>query len=260
MEKTAEVLSTDNLSIGYQNSRSLQEAVCNVTLSVRPGEFAAVVGESGSGKTTLIRGILGLLRSNAVVTSGTVRLMGERLLPEQMHARLGRQIGFVPQNPMTALNPLRSIGSQMQEVFLLQEGMSRKESRSHCLNLLNRVQLGDADRVMASYPHQLSGGMAQRVALGMSLARGPSLFVADEPTSSVDAPLRNGLMEMVRKLCMEGMAVLFVTHDLKLVGRYADSIVVMKNGCIVEFGKSTEVIHNPSHDYTRMLLHDRCCR
>lgn len=255
-----EVLRTDNLSIGYQNSRSVHEAVCNVTLAVQPGEFAAVVGESGSGKTTLIRGILGLLRANAVVTEGAVRLLGERLLPDQIHEKLGRHIGFVPQNPMSALNPLRRIGSQMEEAFLLKEGMSRREARSHCCCLLDRVHLGDVDRVLASYPHQLSGGMAQRVVLGMSLALGPALFVADEPTSSVDAVLRNGLMEMIRKLCAGGMAVLFVTHDLKLVGRYADSILVMKNGSIVESGKSSDVINHPSHDYTRLLLHNRCCR
>jgi len=231
--------------------------VRQVSLEVRARELTALVGESGCGKTTLVRGVLGLLRSNGILTGGSISFLGETLRPHQISVRLGRQIGFIPQNPAAALNPVRQIGKQMAEVFLLRAGLTPKAARRRCLELLERVCLGDPERVLVSYPHELSGGMAQRVVLAMSLALGPSLLVADEPTSAVDGVLRKGLLEMIRNLCREGMGVLFITHDLHLVARFADSIAVMKDGSIVERGASGEVLGCPTHEYTRMLLNHR---
>ena len=247
----------ENFSVGYQTSRGFHEAVRGVSLAVRHGELTALVGESGCGKTTLVRGLLGLLRSNGAIREGRITLFGEALAPHQIAARLGWQVGFIPQNPMGALNPVRQVAKQMEEVYRLKLGLTRDKARARCLELLERVRLGDPERVLDSYPHQLSGGMAQRVVLAMALALGPPLFVADEPTSAVDGVLRKGLLEMIRDLCRAGMGVLFITHDLHLVGRYADSIAVMKNGVIVEQGESREVLNNPFHEYTRLLLNHR---
>jgi ABC-type glutathione transport system ATPase component len=257
MTSAQELLKIENLSIGYRTSRGVQPAVRDATLLVRQGEFAALVGESGCGKTTLVRGLLGLLRSNGVVTGGKISHCGEILPAHRVSEKLGSHIGFVPQNPMTALNPVRQVRRQMEEVFRLKLDVPRKKARVRCFELLERVRLGDPERVFASYPHQLSGGMAQRVVLAMALALGPSLFIADEPTSAVDAVLRKGLLEMIGELRKEGMGVLFVTHDLHLVGRYADSIAVMKDGTIVEKGPADTILHRPSHPYTRLLLSHR---
>ncbi len=257
MASNQDLLKIENVSIGYRTSRGFHLAVRGATLAVRQGEFAALVGESGCGKTTLARGVLGLIRSNGVMTGGRISLHGETLLPDQISGKLGSHIGFVPQNPMTALNPVRKVGKQMEEIFRLKLSLSGKKARVRCLELLERVRLGDPERVFASYPNQLSGGMAQRVVLAMALALGPSLFIADEPTSAVDAVLRKGLLEMIGDLRKEGMGVLFVTHDLRLVGRYADSIAVMRDGTIVEGGPSHTILHHPRHEYTRLLLNHR---
>jgi len=257
MASDQELLKIENVSIGYRTSRGFHLAVRDATLAVRHGEFAALVGESGCGKTTLVRGLLGLLRSNSRVTGGRISHRGEILSPHQISEKLGSHIGFVPQNPMTALNPVRQVRKQMEEIFRLKLDLPREKARARCLELLERVRLRDPERVFASYPHQLSGGMAQRVVLAMALALGPSLFIADEPTSAVDAVLRKGLLEMIGDLRKEGMGVLFVTHDLHLVARYADSIAVMKDGTIVEEGRSDTVLHHPSHEYTRLLLNHR---
>lgn len=253
MENGRRLLQIADLSVGYQTGGGFHPVVRGAALAVDRGEFVALVGESGCGKTTLVRGLLGLLRANGRITGGSVSFLGETVSSREITQSLGSRIGFIPQDPMAALNPVRLIGKQMEEVFLLKQGLPRKNARARCLELLEKVRLGNPERVLASYPHQLSGGMAQRVVLAMALSLAPSLFIADEPTSAIDALLRRELLEMIRGFCREGMGVLFITHDLLLAGRYADSIIVMKDGAVVERGLSPQILGNPFRDYARLL-------
>jgi ABC-type glutathione transport system ATPase component len=254
MAQSMELLRLQDLSITYRSSRGSHPVVCDVSLVIHSGEFAALVGQSGCGKTTLLQGVLGLLRANGSITGGKAFLFGEPLSPDEVAKNLGNGIGFIPQNPAAALNPVRRVGKQMEEVYRLKGNLSPKEARTRVLSMLERVQLGDPARVLISYPHQLSGGMAQRVVLAMALAFEPPLLFADEPTSAIDAVNRKELLEMLSDLRKDGMGILFVTHDLNLVRRYADSIFVMKDGAIMERGGAGEVLANPSHEYTRLLV------
>lgn len=228
--RPASLFAVENLSIAYTTSRGAFQAVRDVSLDVAHGRFVGLVGHSGSGKTTLVRGVLGLVRQGVELTSGRVFFKGRELDRAGVRSLLGREIGFVPQSPVAAMNPVRRVGSQLAEALRHGAKLSRTQARARCLGLLDKVRLDDPERVLDAYPHELSGGMAQRVVLAMAVAGAPTLLVADEPTTALDAGLRKDLLDLVRQWAVEGMGVLFISHDLDLVRRYADDLVVMDRG------------------------------
>lgn len=252
------LLNINDLSVCYHTAAREVIAVNRVNLMVSAGEFVGVIGESGSGKSSFARAILRLLPANGTQTSGSIWFQGQRLdelADAAMTNVYGKQIGFMPQQPVAALNPVRSIVSQLGEVFRLRMGVDSRQACNMSAAILHKVGLKDTERVLCAYPHELSGGMCQRVLLGMAVALKPSLLVADEPTTAVDAGMRMALLDEIKRQQKDrGMAVLLIAHDLPLVGRYADRLAVMYGGSIVETGATRNVLSQPWHPYTRLLL------
>lgn len=232
------------------------EVVHGVTLSIAPGERLALVGESGSGKSVTALAILRLLESARL--SGSVRWQGRELLTlrkHEMQALRGDDIAMIFQEPMTALNPLLTIGEQIAEVLTLKKGLSRQEAWPRVLQWLHDTGIAEPERRAHSYPHQLSGGQRQRAMMAMALASEPKLLLADEPTTALDASLRRQMLELLSHLqARTGMAVLLITHDLALVKHFAQNIAVMEKGHLVERGECAQVFACPEHAYTRKLL------
>ena len=231
------LLKIQNLRIGVRSSSGVKELVRGVDLEIRTGEFFALVGESGSGKTITAQSVLGFLPQPAgELISGTVLLNGKSLFelsePEREELR-GKEVGLVFQEPGSALDPLMKIGKQLKEALWLHGVSDRLDER--IAEMVKRVEL--PERVLDAWPHELSGGMQQRVVIALALAHEPQLLIADEPTTALDATIQAQVMELLDKLRRElGMALLFVTHNLALVAQYADRLGVMENGLLVEEG------------------------
>ena len=236
------------------------DIVKSVDLSVRSGEMVGIIGESGSGKTTTVRAALGLLDRNVRIDDGEISFLGETLWSpgrDQLRRARGRHVGMVFQTPTRSLNPLRTVRSQLHEVLrVLRPELSRDQREARILEVLAGVGFaGDPSRVLRSYPHELSGGMSQRVGIAMALAPEPGLLIADEPTSALDVTTQAEVVRLLRGVVQaERMALLFVTHDLMLAGTLCDRIVVMYDGRVVEEGPVDAVIGNPSHPYTQSLI------
>jgi peptide/nickel transport system ATP-binding protein len=234
------------------------QAVDDVSFSVRPGETLAVVGESGCGKTMLAMAILGLLPAGGEVTAGEVLLDGEdlrRVSPSRLRDIRGREIGAVFQEPMTALDPVLSVGRQIGEVILRHESVSRRAARARVLELLALVGIPDPQRRIDQYPHELSGGMAQRVVIAMAIACGPRVLIADEPTTALDVTIQAAVLRVLDDLRRQlEMALVLITHDLGVVADVADRVMVMYAGRVVEQGGVIHVYADPRHQYTRGLL------
>lgn len=232
------------------------EVVHGLTLSIAPGERLALVGESGSGKSVTALAVLGLLESAAL--TGSVRWRGRELLQldeRELRAIRGDEIAMVFQEPMTALNPLLTIGQQIAEVLELKKGLTRQAAWPRVLALLQDTGIEEPERRANSYPHQLSGGQRQRAMMAMAMASEPKLLLADEPTTALDANLRLQMLELLARLqARTGMAVLLITHDLALVRHFAQTIAVMEKGHVVEQGDCSAVFAHPTHAYTRKLL------
>jgi peptide/nickel transport system ATP-binding protein len=218
-----------------------------------------VIGESGSGKTTLARSLVGILARNVAITEGTIRFDGEVVRDERV-ARFeqvrGRRIGMVFQSPRGSMNPVRKVGSQLSEVTKVRfPKMSRAESRERITTTLARMGFDDPAAIMSAYPHELSGGMCQRVAIAMALVAKPELLIADECTSALDVTTQSEVVELLRNLCEEeALALIFVTHDLLLAAQLCTRLAVMYAGSIVEEGPTADVLERPQHPYTRALL------
>lgn len=259
--KTPHLLELSGLTIGYRLSRSREvTAVHGVDLHVDEGEFVSLVGESGSGKTTLIQGALGLLPGNGAVRSGHIGYAGNDVTSwnETRMARVrGNFIGFVPQDPATSLNPVKTIGDQVFDAVRFNDSASRSETqrRELALEALRTAGLDDVRRVASQHPHQLSGGMRQRVLIAIALAGSPKVIIADEPTSALDVTVQKRILDhfvsLQRRL---GIGVLMVTHDLGVALDRSDRILVMQDGRIVEQGPVSEIATCPAHPYTRRLL------
>ncbi|MCI0737068.1 MAG: ATP-binding cassette domain-containing protein, partial [Beijerinckiaceae bacterium] len=232
-------------------------AVNGVGLTLRRGETAAIVGESGSGKSQTVLAALKLLSAQAV-TSGSVLFEDLELLAlprNRLDALLGRRIAMIFQEPMSALDPLFTAGAQIGAVLRLKAGFSRRAAKARAIELLDLSGIAEPHRRIHAYPHELSGGQRQRVAIAMAIACNPDLLIADEPATALDVTVAAKILELLAKLKQSfGMAMIFISHDLGLVRRIADSVHVMREGEIVEAGPAAEVIANPRHDYTRMLL------
>lgn len=232
--------------------------VNDVSLSVRAGETLAVVGESGSGKTMTFLSALGVAPVGTRVTAGRVLLQGRdllRLTPEARRALRGSTISMVFQDPLTALNPVFTVGRQLMEVIRAHRRVSWREARMAAADVLRRVHIPDPARRIGDYPHQLSGGMRQRVLIGMAIALEPKVLVADEPTTALDATVQVQLLELLAELGRgSGMALVLITHDLGLVARYANRVAVMYAGQVVELGPAARVFRQPRHPYTVALF------
>jgi peptide/nickel transport system ATP-binding protein len=229
-----------------------------VSLSVAPGEVRGLVGESGAGKSMIGRAIFGLLPRGARITRGRVAFDGRDLtaMPErERRALLGREIALIPQDPMTSLNPVKRIGEQVASVLRLKLGLSRGEARARALDLLGDVAIREPARVLASYPHELSGGMRQRVLIAMAFACRPRLVVADEPTTALDVTVQRQILRLIHDLQhRDNAAVLFVTHDLGLVAKLCQTVTVLHAGRVLESGDTAHVLREAAHAYTRALL------
>jgi len=236
-----------------------QQVLSSVGFSVAAGEKVALVGESGSGKTVTAQALLQL--NPEVRLTGSIRLAGEELLgvgEKRLRQIRGRDIAMIFQEPMHALNPLFTIGRQIGETLTLHLGLTAREARAEAIRLLLRTGIQDAAEKIDSYPFQLSGGQRQRAMIAMALACQPRLLIADEPTTALDVTVQAQILQLLDELQQEmGMAVLFITHDLNLVRRFADKVVVMRGGLVVESGKVVQVFSHPAHPYTAELLASR---
>lgn len=252
------ILAIRGLKIGYPTSNDeVREVVHGVDLDVRKGEIHGLVGESGSGKSQLAFSTLGILPREAVILGGSIFFEGKDLLadPARMRAARGRKIGYVPQEPMSNLDPSFTIGAQLTYGLRAATGLSKADARTKLLALLTRVGIADPERVMRLYPHEISGGMAQRVLICGAVAADPELIVADEPTTALDVTVQAEVLELLRELSRErGLAMVIVTHNLGVVADICDTVSVMKDGRIVERNDVDTLFAAPADPYTRDLL------
>ena len=258
------LIEVDNLHVNFPTIGKPVEAVRGVTFEIRKGETLGVVGESGSGKSVTSMSMLRLNdMAGAYVPEGKIYLNSERLgrveLTELDAKSIGnvrgREIGMIFQEPMTCLNPVLDIRLQLTEALFQHLGMTPEEAEERVLSLLRRVRIPDPEAKLNQYPHNLSGGMRQRVMIAMALACGPSLLIADEPTTALDVTIQAQILDLIKDIQDEfNMSVLFITHDMAVIAEMADRVVVMFNGKIVEQGPVDQIFHEPQHDYTKKLI------
>ncbi|APT85983.1 ABC transporter ATP-binding protein [Corynebacterium flavescens] len=252
------LLEMQDVKISFTTSTGVVEAVRGVDLSIYPGQSVAIVGESGSGKSTTAMAILGLLPGTGRVTGGRILFEGQDIThfnDKQFEALRGNKIGLVPQDPMSNLNPVWRIGTQIDESLRANHVVKGSEHHHRVVELLEEAGLPDAERRAKQYPHEFSGGMRQRALIAMGLAARPKLLIADEPTSALDVTVQKTILDHLDTLTAElGNAVLFITHDLGLAAERAEHLIVMHRGRIVESGPSREVLRDPQHPYTRRLV------
>ncbi|MQB44628.1 ABC transporter ATP-binding protein [Rhizobium sp. ICMP 5592] len=258
-ENSTPLLSVRNLSVAFHQGGRTSTAVDGISFDIRKGEVLALVGESGSGKSVSANSILKLLPyPSASHPSGEILFKGKDLLKasdNELRAVRGNDITMIFQEPMTSLNPLHSIEKQITEILALHQGVVGQQARRRTLELLNQVGIREPEKRLKAYPHELSGGQRQRVMIAMALANRPELLIADEPTTALDVTVQAQILELLRDLKgAHGMSMLFITHDLGIVRKFADRVCVMTKGKIVETGTVEEVFTNPQHDYTRHLL------
>jgi len=251
------LLEVTDLQTHFRTERGLVRAVDGVTFTLERGKSLGVVGESGSGKTVLSRTIMGLLPPTAVL-NGSVRFAGQEILglgPKQMRHLWGREMSMVFQNPMVSLNPLMKIGKQIAEPLGIHLGMDRENARETALALLRDVRIPEPDKRLDQYPHELSGGMRQRVMIAIALACGPTLLFADEPTTALDVTVQAQILELIGEQRQDrNMSVILVTHDLGVVAGHTDEIAVMYGGRLVEKAPTRELFANMKMPYTKSLM------
>lgn len=257
---TDPVLTIRNLTVSYAGPSGRLRVVHDVSLDVAAGEVVALVGESGSGKTTTAQAVIGLLAAGGQVDSGSIRLDGievTRLSDRRFNALRGAVVSLIPQDPGSSLNPVRTIGAQVAEVLQIHGAVPRAAMRDRVIALLDQVGLSDPALRHDQYPHELSGGMKQRVLIAIAIALKPKLIIADEPTSALDVTVQKRILDLIDDFRREiGTAVLFVTHDLAIAADRADRIVVLKSGRVQETGPVASVLSRPQSAYTRQLLSD----
>jgi oligopeptide/dipeptide ABC transporter ATP-binding protein len=254
---TDPVLDIRDLSVSYDTDRGLLRALRNVNIQIQPGQIVGIVGESGCGKSTLISSIIRLLAPNARVDGGSIQFGRHNLLDldaDAMRALRGDELSMVFQDPMTSLNPVMTIGRQMTDIQY-RDRRSKAEKLARAAKMLDRVGIADPGEQLNRYPHHLSGGMRQRVAIAMALMTEPSLLIADEPTTALDATLEVQIIHRLQQLQRDfGCAILFISHHLGVIAELCDEVVVMYAGEVVESGNTRDVFHKPQHPYTRKLL------
>jgi len=252
------ILEIKNLSVDFLSDAGTVRAVSNVSLSISQGEIVGLVGESASGKSTLALSILKLLPNNGEVVGGEVLFQGRNILEmsqEEMRLIRGDSMTYVPQDALAAMNPVTRVKEQLSEIVRDHGNKSRKFQSKRALELLKLVKLKDPERNMNNFPHELSGGMQQRVVISKSLALEPKLLIADEPTTALDVSIQAGILELIKNIRKnQGSSIIFITHDLAIVAELCDRVAVMYAGSIIETGTVSEIFSNPKHPYTRSLI------
>jgi oligopeptide/dipeptide ABC transporter ATP-binding protein len=253
------LLEVQNLKTHFDSDAGIVRAVDGVDFAVKRGEVLGLVGESGCGKSVTSLSVMRLIpQPPGEIVDGQIRLEGKDLLqlsPTEMRRIRGNRISMIFQEPMTSLNPVYTIGNQLCEPLQLHQGLSSAEAIKRACEMLELVHIPEAERRLREYPHQLSGGMRQRVMIAMALACDPVLLIADEPTTALDVTIQAQILELMKQLQHElGTAIVLITHDLGVIAEMAQRVAVMYTGKIVEYGEIMEVFHNPKHPYTRGLL------
>jgi len=254
---TNSLLTVKNLKVYFSGEEILHKVINGVYLEIMPSEIVALVGGSGSGKTLTALSILRLLPEAAHIAEGKIIFQSRDLLKmnsEEMLRIRGKEIGMVFQEPLSAFNPLFTVGFQVEEVLRFHTSLSKREMHMRIRELLRQVGITDPEKVINDYPHQLSGGLRQRAMIAQAIAASPRLIIADEPTSNLDVTLQAQIMELFRSLKKElGISIFLITHDLAMVAHLADKVAVINQGKIVEFGKATEIMQNPRDIYSKQL-------
>jgi peptide/nickel transport system ATP-binding protein len=253
------LLEVDGLRVGFATEDGRVQAVDGVDFRLEPGEVLAIVGESGSGKSVTAQTLIGLTRSPNSHIEGSVKLRGEELTTlseSQLQKVRGTQIAMIFQDPMTSMNPVFTVGTQIIEAIRAHDtSTSKKESRARAIELLEAVGIPDADRRVDAYPHEFSGGMRQRAMIAMGLALEPSVLIADEPTTALDVTIQAQILDLIQDLNRSrGLATILITHDLGVVAEVADRVLVMYGGKVVERGTLEDIFYDPQHPYTWGLL------
>ncbi|MBT9458995.1 MAG: ABC transporter ATP-binding protein [Burkholderiaceae bacterium] len=255
---TPSLLEVSNLRLQFDTPRGLVQAIDGISFSLNKGEILGLVGESGSGKSQTGNTIMGLLDRGARITEGSVKFKGQELLGlphEQLRRIRGNKIAMIFQDPMMTLNPVLRIDTQMVEAVLAHQSVGREAATKLALQALERVGIAAPEERLKCYPHQLSGGMRQRVVIAIALLNSPEIFIADEPTTALDVTIQSQILFEVQKLCRDtGAALIWITHDLAVVAALADRVCVMHRGKIVEQGTVDQILDNPQHPYTRGLM------
>ncbi|NLU11253.1 MAG: ABC transporter ATP-binding protein [Tepidanaerobacter acetatoxydans] len=251
------LLKVKNLKTVFYNNNNIIYAVNNVSFNVKSRETLAIVGESGCGKSVTALSLLGLIDSPGKIVDGEVLFNGKNLLDiskKELREIRGKDISMVFQNPMTSLNPILTVGTQIKETIRSHKKASKEDCQNKTLDILTRVGL-PAKRVYKMFPFQLSGGMCQRVMIAMALCLGPKIIIADEPTTALDVTVQAQILSLLRQLKEEfDTGIILITHDLGVVAQMADEVAVMYAGSIVEYGNVFEIFRNPAHPYTKALL------
>lgn len=257
------VLAVRDLVTQFNTFDGTVTAVSGVSFDVVKGQVLGIVGESGCGKSVTALSVMRLIdQTNGKIASGSVLLDGKedllKLSQDEMRKIRGNQISMIFQEPMTSLNPLFTIGNQLGEALSLHLGLKGQKNRDYCIELLKKVQIPRADKIIDEYPHQLSGGMRQRVMIAMALSCNPKLLIADEPTTALDVTIQAQVLELMKDLIRDhSMAVMFITHDLGVIAEMADSVLVMYGGKVVEEASTQVLFEKPLHPYTLGLLNSR---
>ena len=265
MQKNQLILSVKDLNIKFNLRGKVLHAIRGIDLDVYHGEVLAIVGESGSGKSVFTKSFMGLLDANGSISSGTIDYYGaddgkpirlSELTKEKDWLKVrGHEIAMIMQDPMTSLNPLKTIGDQIMEAVELHQGLKGKAAKEKTLEYLRDVGITDAEKRFDQYPHEFSGGMRQRVVIAIAVACNPQILICDEPTTALDVTIQAQILELLKEMRVKyNLTIILITHDLGVVANIADRIVVMYAGQIVERGTSIEVFHHPRHPYTNALL------
>ena len=252
------LLALENLQTTFRTREGEVHAVRGVSFQVQPGELVGIVGESGCGKSVTCKSIIQLLGSNGRITGGSIRFQNEDLAqktPAQMRTIRGNEIAMIFQDPMTALNPVLTIGKQMAEILMRNKGLTKKAAKAAAIAMLEQVGIAEAERRYDQYPHEFSGGMRQRVMIAIALSCNPKLLIADEPTTALDVTIQAQILRLLKSLQQQTRtAILLITHDLGVVAQVCSRVVVMYGGLVMEEGSVEDIFYRPAHPYTRGLL------
>ena len=251
------VLEIKNYSLGLSIDDSVYKVLNNINFTFYKGKIHAIVGESGCGKTMSVMSVLKLLPKNSKVLSGEILFEGLDLLKlseKEIRKIRGRKIALIPQDPMTSLNPLYTVENQLIETIMMHNDISHNEAFKKAIEVLKSVEFPNPEDRIKSYPHELSGGMKQRVIIAMALAANADILIADEPTTALDVTIQAQILKLLEKIKEQGKTIILITHDLGVVARYSDDISIMYLGNVVERAQSDELFKNPRHPYTRALI------